>query len=234
MSSRDEYLAIKMKLDYDPDKNEQTIILKQNMDNNMTGQAGWQVEDCQNRGKVKGVCRIKPCFHWAAAKLDWKKGDYYVELRQVLLGHVVNAYEWILTQTFWSDATNRVDTNREDLIKILSDDQDEVRGVMLEELKFEMIEQGHIPTKALERFEDFFSFLGSCWWCYLNPNCCSKTSLLLWALYKVMEAEVCNGPEGHNQRHRGLEVRDQVHEVVVQVITSDSETYFLWSAPQKV
>ena len=36
MSLRDEHPAINMKLDYDPDKNQQTIILKQNMDNNMT------------------------------------------------------------------------------------------------------------------------------------------------------------------------------------------------------
>ena len=41
-----------------------------------------------------------------------------------------------------------------------------------------------------------------------------------------MEAKVRDGPEGHNQRHGGLEVRDQVHEVVVQGKTSDSETYF--------
>ena len=36
MSLRDEDPAIKTKLDYNPDKNQQTIILKQNMDNNMT------------------------------------------------------------------------------------------------------------------------------------------------------------------------------------------------------
>ena len=48
-----------------------------------------------------------------------------------------------------------------------------------------------------------------------------------------MEVEVHDSPEGHNQRHGGLEVHDQVHEVVVQGRTSDSEMYFLWSAPQK-
>ena len=32
-------------------------------------------------------------------------------------------------------------------------------GVMLEHLKFEMIEQEQTPTKALERFEDVYSFL---------------------------------------------------------------------------
>ena len=48
-----------------------------------------------------------------------------------------------------------------------------------------------------------------------------------------MEAEVRDVPKGHNQRHGGLEVRDQVYEVVEQVRTSDSEKYFLWSAPQK-
>ena len=39
MVLRDEDPAIKMKLDYDPDKNQQTIILKQNMDNNTTKRA---------------------------------------------------------------------------------------------------------------------------------------------------------------------------------------------------
>ena len=76
---------------------------------------------------------------------------------------VVNAYERILTQHFWSDATNRLDANSDrfwqDLIKILSDDQDEARGVMLEHLKIEMIEHGQIPTKAMERFEDFCRLL---------------------------------------------------------------------------
>ena len=47
----------------------------------------------------------------------------------------------------------------QDLIKILSDDQDGVRSFMLEHLKFEMIEQGKTPTKALERFEGFCCFL---------------------------------------------------------------------------
>ena len=163
MILRDEDPAIKMKLDYDPDKNQQTIILKQNMDNNTTKQARCQVEDGWTIGKVEGVCRLKPCFHRAAARLDWKNEDYYAELWQVLSGVVVNAYEFILTQPFWRDATNRVDVNRDrfwqDLIKILSDDQDGVWGFMLEHLKFEMIEQGQTPTKSLERFEDFCCFL---------------------------------------------------------------------------
>ena len=68
MRSRDEDAAIKMKLDYDPDKNQQTIILKQNMDNNMTEQAQCQVEDGRTRGKVEGVCRLKPCFQWICSK----------------------------------------------------------------------------------------------------------------------------------------------------------------------
>ena len=75
MSLRYEDLAIKIKLDYDPDKNQQTIILKQNMDNNTTEQARCQVEDGRTRGKVEGVCRLKPCFHQAAARLDWKNED---------------------------------------------------------------------------------------------------------------------------------------------------------------
>ena len=70
MSLKDEDLAIKMKLDYDPDKNQQPIILKQNMDNNMTEQARFQVKGGRTRGKLKGVCRLKPCFHPAAARLD--------------------------------------------------------------------------------------------------------------------------------------------------------------------
>ena len=86
-----------------------------------------------------------------------------MELRKVLLGRVVNKHKRILKQPFWSDATNRVDANHDrfwqDLIKILSDNQDDVQGVMLEHLKFEMIEQGQIPTEALERFEDFCRFL---------------------------------------------------------------------------
>ena len=45
------------------------------------------------------------------------------------------------------------------MIKSLSDDQDDVWGFMLEHLKLEMVEQGQIPTEALERFEDFFRFL---------------------------------------------------------------------------
>ena len=75
----------------------------------------------------------------------------------------MNVYEQILTQTFWSDATNWVDANRDrfrqDLIKSLLDDQDDVQGVMLEHPKFEMIQQGQIPTEALERLEDFCCFL---------------------------------------------------------------------------
>ena len=71
-------------------------------------------------------------------------------------------YECILTQPFWSNATNRVNANRErfwqDLIKSLSDDQDDVWGIMLEHLNFEMIEQGQIPTKALKCFEDVCCF----------------------------------------------------------------------------
>ena len=69
--------------------------------------------------------------------------EIYAELRQVLLGRVLNAYEHILTQPFCSDATNWVGANRNrfwhDLIKSLSDDQDDVRGVMLEHLKLEII-----------------------------------------------------------------------------------------------
>ena len=52
MRLRDEDPAIKMKLDYDPDKNQQMVILKQNMDNNTTEQARCQVKDGQTRGKV--------------------------------------------------------------------------------------------------------------------------------------------------------------------------------------
>ena len=63
-------------------------------------------------------------------------------------------YERIPTQFFWNDATNRVDANHDrfgkDYIRRLSDYQYDVRGVMLEHLKFEMIEQGKIPTEALE------------------------------------------------------------------------------------
>ena len=44
MSLRDKYPAIKMKLDYDPDKNQQTVILKYDMDNNATEQAGCQLK----------------------------------------------------------------------------------------------------------------------------------------------------------------------------------------------
>ena len=72
-------------------------------------------------------------------------------------------YERILTQLLLSDATNRVDTNHDRfwkyLIKRLSDDQDDVQGVMLEHPKIEMIEQGQTPTEALERFEGFCRFL---------------------------------------------------------------------------
>ena len=130
MSLRDKEPAIKMKMDYDPDKNKYVIILKQNMDNNTTEQARCQVEDGRTRGKFEGVCRLKPFFQRSAARLDWKNEDYYAELRQVLSGRVVNAYEHILTQPFWSDATNRVNANCDrfwqDLIKSLSDDQDDV------------------------------------------------------------------------------------------------------------
>ena len=84
-------------------------------------------------------------------------------MRQVLSGRVVNSYECMMTQLFWSDATNWVDANRDrfwkDFIKSLSYYQDDVRGVMLEHLKFEMIEQGQTPTEELERFEDFCRFL---------------------------------------------------------------------------
>ena len=69
-------------------------------------------------------------FFRAAAILDWKNEDYHAELRKVLSGRVVNAYERILKQPFWTDATNWVDANRDrvwqDLIKILSDDQNDV------------------------------------------------------------------------------------------------------------
>ena len=95
-------------------------------DNNTTEQAQFQVKDGRTRVKVEGVCRLKSCFGRAAARLDWENEDYYAELQQVLLGRVVNAYEHILTQPFWSDATNRVDVNRDrfwqDLIKSLSGD----------------------------------------------------------------------------------------------------------------
>ena len=128
------------------------IILKQNMDNNTTKQARCQVKDGRTRGKVEGICRLKPCFWRAEARLDWKNKDYYAELRQVLSGCVLNTYERILTQPFWSDTTNRFDAIRDrfwqDLIKSLSDDQDGVRGFMLEHLKFEMIEQ---PQEINER-----------------------------------------------------------------------------------
>ena len=70
------------------------------MDNNTTEQAQCQVEDGRTRGKVEENFRIKPCFWRAAARLDWKNEDYYAELRQVLSGRVVNAYEHILTQPF--------------------------------------------------------------------------------------------------------------------------------------
>ena len=113
MILRNEDRAIKMKLDYDPDKNQQTIILKTNMDNNTTEQAQCQVKDGQTRGKVEGVCRLKTCFRRAAARLDWKNEVYYAELWQFLSGVVVNAYECILTQPFWRDANNRVDVNRD-------------------------------------------------------------------------------------------------------------------------
>ena len=96
-------------------------------------------------------------------RIDWKNDDYYAELRKVLSGRVVNAYELILRQTFWSDVTNRVDANHyrfwHDSIKSLSEDHDDVWGVILEHLKSEIIEQGKIPTEALERFEDFCRFL---------------------------------------------------------------------------
>ena len=62
MSLRDEEPEIKMKLDYDTDINQQTIILKQNMDNNTTEQARCQVEDGRTRCKAEGVCRLKPFF----------------------------------------------------------------------------------------------------------------------------------------------------------------------------
>ena len=71
----DEDPAIKMKLDYDPDKNQQTIILKQNMDNNTNKQARYQFEDSWTVGKVKAFFRLKPCFHWATARLNWKNED---------------------------------------------------------------------------------------------------------------------------------------------------------------
>ena len=135
-----------MKLDYDPDKNQYMIILKQNMDNNTTKQARCQVKDGRTIGKVEGICRLKPCFWRAEARLDWKNKDYYAELRQVISGRVVNAYERILTQPFWSDTTNWFDANRDrfwqDLIKSLLDDQDDIWGVMLEHLTFEIIQQG--------------------------------------------------------------------------------------------
>ena len=145
-------MAIKMKLDYDPDKSQQSIILKQNMHNNTTEQAGCQVEDGQTRGKVEGVCRLKTYFYQSVARLDWKNEDYYAELRQFISGHVVNVYAGILTQPFWSDVNNRVDANHDRfwkyLIKNLSDDQDDVQGVMLEHLKSEMIQQGQNPKEA--------------------------------------------------------------------------------------
>ena len=44
MRLKDEDPAIKMKLDYDPDKNQQKVILKYDMDNNATKQAGCQLK----------------------------------------------------------------------------------------------------------------------------------------------------------------------------------------------
>ena len=89
-----------------------------------------------------------------------KNEDYYAELWKVFSGRVVNAYERIITQPFLSDATNQVDANRDRfwqyLIKSLSDDQDDVRGVMLEHLKFQMIEQGQIPTESFGALWVFF------------------------------------------------------------------------------
>ena len=81
MILRDEDPAIKMKLDYDPDKDKQMIILKANMDNHRTEQARFQVENGRTRGKADGVCRLKPCFHQAPSRLDWKNEYYYTELR---------------------------------------------------------------------------------------------------------------------------------------------------------
>ena len=45
------------------------------------------------------------------------------------------------------------------MIKRLSDDQDEVWIVMLEQLKSEIFQQGQTPTEAFERFKDFCRFL---------------------------------------------------------------------------
>ena len=89
MILRDEDPSIKMKLDYYPDKSQQTIILKQNMDNNTTKQARCQVDYGRTRVKVEGVFRLKPCFYRDAAILNWKNEDYYAELRQVLSGRFV-------------------------------------------------------------------------------------------------------------------------------------------------
>ena len=62
MSLSHEDPAIRIKLDCDSDKNQQTIILRQNMDNNTTEKDQCQVEDGRTRGKVEGVCRLKPFF----------------------------------------------------------------------------------------------------------------------------------------------------------------------------
>ena len=206
MNLRGEDPAIKMKLDYDPDKNQQTIILKQNMDNKLTKQAQFQVGDGRTRDKVEGVCRLKPCFHQAAVILDWKNEDYYTELRQVLLGRVVNTYERILTQPFWSDANNRFDASCDrfwqDFIKSLSDDQDDVRGVMLEHLKFEIIEQGQIPTEVLERFEDFCRFLEFVGGATLIPTVAQKLAFYfelfpksLRQKFMMVPRDITNGTE---------------------------------------
>ena len=97
------------------------------------------------------------------------------------------------------------------MIKRLSDDQDDGRGVMLEHLKFEIIEQEQIPTEALERFEDFCLFLEVVGGVTKIPTVAQKLSFYFEIFQKFMESEVRDGPDGHNQRHGGPEVCDQVH-----------------------
>ena len=63
MSLRDEDPAIRMKLNYDLDKSQQIIILKQNMDNNTTKQARCQVEDGRTRVKEAEVCDGSEGYH---------------------------------------------------------------------------------------------------------------------------------------------------------------------------
>ena len=201
------------------------------MDNNTTEQARCQVEDGRTRGKVEGFCRLKPCFHQASARLDWKNEDYYTELRKVLSGHVVNAYEHILKKPFWSDETNRVDAIHDrfwqDLIKSLSDDQDDVWGIMLEHLKFEMIEQGQIPTEELERFKGFCSFLEVVGGATPIPTVAQKLALCFELFSKswrqkftMVPRDITNGTEDLNSVTKFMKLLYNV-EQATQKRTSD-------------